>query len=157
MKAAGGDLTAKQAPHRPGTAPALGLRAGCVVAPIVSQTPTAKKIPMWLRSLFNPLTLRSGFEKRRGPPARQRPRPGRLHIEPLEDRSLPSNYAFADLGTLGGLTSYANDINASGQIVGAAMTSAGDSHAYVWNNGTMIDLGTFGGRNSYAVAINDVG
>src|SRR4029077_12237593 len=27
-KAAGGVLTAKQAPHRPGTAPALGLRAG---------------------------------------------------------------------------------------------------------------------------------
>jgi hypothetical protein len=26
-KAAGGVLTAKQAPHRPGTAPALGLRA----------------------------------------------------------------------------------------------------------------------------------
>src|SRR5262245_32639906 len=37
-KAAGGVLTAKQAPHRPGTAPALGLRAGCVVAPIVAQT-----------------------------------------------------------------------------------------------------------------------
>jgi hypothetical protein len=29
-KAAGGVLTAKQAPHRPGTAPALGLRAGLV-------------------------------------------------------------------------------------------------------------------------------
>jgi hypothetical protein len=28
MKAAGGVLTAKQAPRRPGTAPALGLRAG---------------------------------------------------------------------------------------------------------------------------------
>ena len=31
-KAAGGVLTAKQAPHRPGTAPALGLRTGCVVS-----------------------------------------------------------------------------------------------------------------------------
>jgi hypothetical protein len=29
-KAAGGVLTAKQAPHRPGTTPALGLRAGWV-------------------------------------------------------------------------------------------------------------------------------
>jgi len=28
-KAAGEVLTAKQAPHRPGTAPALGLRASC--------------------------------------------------------------------------------------------------------------------------------
>src|SRR5262249_52297700 len=31
-KAAGGVLTAKQAPHRPGTAPALGLRAETVAA-----------------------------------------------------------------------------------------------------------------------------
>ena len=29
-QAAGGVLTAKQAPHRPGTAPALGLRAGAM-------------------------------------------------------------------------------------------------------------------------------
>src|SRR5215813_14128043 len=52
MKAAGGVLTAKQAPHRPGTAPTLGLRAGCVVAPIVEQTTIAKKrfkgVPMSL-------------------------------------------------------------------------------------------------------------
>ena len=48
--AAGGVLTAKQAPHRPGTTPALGLRAGYVVASIVVQTTLAKKsyqeIPM---------------------------------------------------------------------------------------------------------------
>jgi len=36
-QAAGGVLTAKQAPHRPGTAPALGLRAGNVRPPIPSQ------------------------------------------------------------------------------------------------------------------------
>src|SRR5262245_25950636 len=35
-KAAGRVLTAKQAPHRPGTAPALGLRAGRAV--VLSQT-----------------------------------------------------------------------------------------------------------------------
>ena len=33
-KAAGEVLTAKQAPHRPGTAPALGLRAGRVAVAI---------------------------------------------------------------------------------------------------------------------------
>src|SRR6202040_176766 len=33
-KAAGEVLTAKQAPHRPGTAPALGLRAGNDVSPL---------------------------------------------------------------------------------------------------------------------------
>src|SRR5262249_50226733 len=39
-------------PHRPGIAPALGLRAGCAVAPIVAQTTIAKKsdkgVPMSL-------------------------------------------------------------------------------------------------------------
>jgi hypothetical protein len=53
-KAAGEVLTAKQAPHRPGTAPALGVRAGCVVASIVvEQTVTAKEILMWFRSLLD--------------------------------------------------------------------------------------------------------
>ncbi len=37
-KAAGGLLTAKQATHRPGTAPALGLRAGGNLTCIISQT-----------------------------------------------------------------------------------------------------------------------
>jgi hypothetical protein len=40
-KAAGEVLTAKQAPHRPGIAPALGLRAGCAVHFIVTQTDLA--------------------------------------------------------------------------------------------------------------------
>jgi hypothetical protein len=31
-------LTAKQAPHRPGTTPALGLRAGRVAATMIQQT-----------------------------------------------------------------------------------------------------------------------
>jgi hypothetical protein len=51
-KAAGGVLTATQAPHRPGTAPAPGLRAGRVVPPFVEQTAIAKKrykgVPMSL-------------------------------------------------------------------------------------------------------------
>jgi hypothetical protein len=37
IEAAGEVLTAKQAPHRPGTTPALGLRAGRG-APIIEQT-----------------------------------------------------------------------------------------------------------------------
>ena len=37
LKAAGGVLTAKQAPRRPGTAPALGLRAGAMLLLIVTQ------------------------------------------------------------------------------------------------------------------------
>jgi len=41
-RAAGGVLTAKQAPHRPGTAPALGLRAGNDVPPLYRR-PTSKR------------------------------------------------------------------------------------------------------------------
>jgi hypothetical protein len=40
---AGGALTAKQAPHRPGTAPALGLRAGMAADAIISQTACFKE------------------------------------------------------------------------------------------------------------------
>jgi hypothetical protein len=51
-QAAGGFLTAKQAPRRPGTAPAPGLRAGRVVPPLIEQTAVAKKryrgVPMSL-------------------------------------------------------------------------------------------------------------
>src|SRR5213592_3980273 len=43
-KAAGEVLTAKQAPHRPGTAPALGLRAGKVAVAIVTQAILEKEI-----------------------------------------------------------------------------------------------------------------
>jgi hypothetical protein len=42
-KAAGEVLTAKQAPHRPGTAPALGLRAGRVTVAIIPQTACFKE------------------------------------------------------------------------------------------------------------------
>jgi hypothetical protein len=42
-KAAGGVLTAKQAPRRPGTAPALGLRAGSVADTTIEQTACFKE------------------------------------------------------------------------------------------------------------------
>jgi hypothetical protein len=87
-RAAGEVLTAKQAPHRPGTAPALGLRAGCVVLSIISQTAIEKETSMWVRSLF--------CNRKAGPavaPARRSRRgrsPVRLRVEALEDRSVPS-------------------------------------------------------------------
>src|SRR5206468_1609827 len=85
-KAAGEVLTAKQAPHRPGTAPALGLRAGRAVV-ILSQTTTAKETNMWFRSLLNPLKSRlSAAGVRR---SSRRPT-SRLQVEALEDRSVPA-------------------------------------------------------------------
>lgn len=62
-----------------------------------------------------------------------------------------------DLGTLGGSTSIALNINASGQIAGTADTADGHTHAVMWDNGKMIDLGTLGGADSFGVSINDAG
>jgi probable HAF family extracellular repeat protein len=62
-----------------------------------------------------------------------------------------------DLGTLGGPTSIALNINASGQIAGTADTADGHTHAVMWDNGKMTDLGTLGGADSFGVSINDAG
>ena len=62
-----------------------------------------------------------------------------------------------DLGTLGGNHSTARGINAAGQVVGWANTSANVDHAFLWQSGSMQDLGTFGGTFSYAYDINDAG
>jgi len=64
------------------------------------------------------------------------------------------------LGTLGGTTSYADDVSADGTIVvGMSYTATGKSHAYYWSSATglMYDMGTFGGDDSEAYAISDDG
>src|SRR5262249_32372045 len=61
QKAAGEVLTAKQAPHRPGIAPALGLRAGGGVLSILPQTAPSQEV----RAMWFPFSL----------PSRQRPSP----------------------------------------------------------------------------------
>src|SRR5262249_52112394 len=80
-------LTAKQAPRRPGTAPALGLRAERAVV-ILSQTTTAKETTIWVRSGFRGLKTRPSVAPVRRSP--RRPTTARPQVEPLEDRSLPS-------------------------------------------------------------------
>jgi probable HAF family extracellular repeat protein len=62
-----------------------------------------------------------------------------------------------DLGTLGGLTSDATDINNLGQVVGVSINAAGETHAFLWEHGRMRDLGTLGGSFSVAQGINDQG
>jgi len=66
-------------------------------------------------------------------------------------------YSIVDLGTLGGGSSEAYGINASGQVVGYARTSTGFQHAFIWQNGSgMQDLGSLG-EDSWASDINDHG
>jgi probable HAF family extracellular repeat protein len=62
-----------------------------------------------------------------------------------------------DLGTLGGLESYARDINESGDVVGHAETVAAVDRAFLYRGGQMQSLGTLGGTFSRANAINSSG
>ncbi|MFC5548895.1 PEP-CTERM sorting domain-containing protein [Massilia aerilata] len=64
---------------------------------------------------------------------------------------------YANLGTLGGLNSFANAINDDGLVVGGASTASGDSHAFVFSGGSLHDLGTLGGSGSVAWDINNHG
>ena len=63
-----------------------------------------------------------------------------------------------DLGTLGGASSAATDINRVGTIVGRAQVAGGSNRAFAYTSATgMQSLGTLGGSQSDAVAINDAG
>lgn len=66
-------------------------------------------------------------------------------------------YWVTNLGTLGGLTSTATAVNASGQVVGFSETAAGETHAFLFSGGFMSDLGTLGGAYSIATGINSSG
>jgi probable HAF family extracellular repeat protein len=67
----------------------------------------------------------------------------------------------ASIGTLGGGSSSATDINDGGFISGFAQLSNGVEHAFIYDSSArgarMHDLGTLGGMNSIAGSINDDG
>lgn len=66
-------------------------------------------------------------------------------------------YTVTDLGTFGGEFSAALDINASGQIVGAATMADGAYRPFLYENGQLSNLGTLGGNYGTASGINEVG
>ncbi|HEX8521246.1 MAG TPA: hypothetical protein VF669_03250 [Tepidisphaeraceae bacterium] len=50
-------------------------------------------------------------------------------------------YTVTNIGTLGGTSSSANDINNRGQVVGGSTDASGASRAFLFENGTIRDLG----------------
>jgi probable HAF family extracellular repeat protein len=62
-----------------------------------------------------------------------------------------------DLGTFGGRTNMARDLNDRGQVVGNSEYASGLSRAYLWERGTLRDIGPGGSDTTFAVAINDRG
>lgn len=63
-----------------------------------------------------------------------------------------------DLGTLGGLTANALDVNNKGQVVGGADNAQDLRRPYLWTHGQMVELPTLDdGRLGEAWAVNDAG
>ena len=70
----------------------------------------------------------------------------------------PVSYSITDLGTLGGVSSFAKAINNSGSVTGWGPTAAGDSHPFLWTSSTgMQDLGSLGGPIAIGEGINSTG
>jgi probable HAF family extracellular repeat protein len=63
-------------------------------------------------------------------------------------------YSVTDLGTLGGSSSAARAINASGQVTGSADGSNGATNVFRYSAGHMTSLGTLGGTVAIGNAIN---
>ena len=71
---------------------------------------------------------------------------------------LYSDGQMQDLGTLPGyVSSEADDVNNSGQVVGLSSNTFADTRAFLYSGGQMQNLGTLGSYRSAATGINDSG
>jgi probable HAF family extracellular repeat protein len=71
--------------------------------------------------------------------------------------SIAQLYSLTDLGTFGGATSVAYNVNNNAEVVGRADTAT-ETHAFYWSSGTgLVDLGTLGGNFSRAENIDSFG
>lgn len=61
------------------------------------------------------------------------------------------------MGTLGGPSSIARSINASGQVVGYSSLANGDSHAFSYSGAVMTDLYPMGAATSFGMSVNNSG
>jgi probable HAF family extracellular repeat protein len=66
-------------------------------------------------------------------------------------------YSVINLGTLGGTSSNAYNINDNGQVVGRSTNGDGYYRVFLYDGGVMQDLGTLGGLRSYGYGINNGG
>jgi probable HAF family extracellular repeat protein len=68
-------------------------------------------------------------------------------------------YQITDLGTLGGATSSAFDVNIHGDVVGSSTLANGETRAFLFHNGNMTDLGVLEAKHNFSQAfgINDAG
>src|SRR5256885_1364825 len=70
---------------------------------------------------------------------------------------IAQTYSITDLGTLGGSSSGAKAVNASGQVTGYAFGSNGVSNVFRYSSGHMTNLGTLGGTVAIGNGINASG
>lgn len=63
------------------------------------------------------------------------------YLHPAAHAFVYKNGILVDLGTLGGIDSYASAINSAGQIVGIADNTAGEGETFLYSNGRMKAVG----------------
>ena len=76
----------------------------------------------------------------------------------LGSTAYATQYTVTPIGTLGGTTTIVNGINSTGELVGWSLNNAGNTLAFLYNNGSMQSLGSLQtGGYSDATAINSAG